>query len=138
MPPQAAHLEQIGKIAVEQEGQPQIHGAVAVVADRETLIGSVAQEENGANDVHRVFRQHQMVLEIGIRVCEVDGEQRAVVAHVRSQRQRLRAIEQEFQVREESRVAMKQAVRPAGRGADVAVAIEHDERIVVFQNVTRP
>jgi len=45
----------------------------------------------------------------------------------------LHPVEQEFEVREKTGVAVEQAVGAAGRSAYVAVAVEDDEGIVVLE-----
>src|SRR5262245_31503051 len=40
-------------------------------------------------------------------------------------------------MREKTRVAVKQPVRPAGGGADIAMAVEHDEGVVVLERAAR-
>ncbi len=127
VPPQAANLEQVGEVAVEQHGQAQIDRMVAMVADRQSLIGRVAPEKDRPHHVQGVLRQHEVIVEIHIRIGQIHGQQRVVVAHVRAQQQGLHPVDEELEMGEETRVAMKQAVGPAGGSADIAVAVEHDE-----------
>src|SRR5215471_17797713 len=54
-PVQAAYLEQIGEIAVEKYAQAQIDCVIAVIADRNPVIGGIAPEKNRAHDVLRVL-----------------------------------------------------------------------------------
>ena len=136
--PQPAHLEQVGEIAVEQHAQAQLDRTIAVVADRQSLIGGVAPEKNRAHDVQGVLRQHEVIVEIHVGIGQIDRQQGVVVAHVGAEQQRLHAVEQKLEMREETRVAMKQPVGAAGRGADIAVAVEHEEGIVVLERTARP
>ena len=136
--PQAADLEQVGEVAVEQHGQAQIDRTFAVVLDRQPLIGRVAPEKNRAHDVQGVLRQHQVIVEIHVGIGQIDRQQRVVVAQVGAEQQRLHPVEQQLEMREKTRVAVEQAVGAAGRRADVAVAVEHDEGVVVLERTARP
>ena len=77
-------------------------------------------------------------VDIDIRIGQVDGEDGVVVADVGAQQQRLLAVEQQFQTRQIARVAIEDAVRSAGRRADVAMAVEHDEAVAVLEGAARP
>ena len=138
LPPQAADLEQVGEVAVEQHGQAQIDRSFAMVLDRQPLICRVAPEKNRAHDVQGVLRQHEMLVEIHVGIGQIDRQQRVVVAQVGAEQQRLHPVEQQFEMREKTRVAVEQAVGAAGRRADIAVAVEHDERVVVLERAARP
>ncbi|MGY3647952.1 hypothetical protein ACVWW2_003243 [Bradyrhizobium sp. LM4.3] len=136
--PLAANLEQIGEIIVEQQGQPEIGRAVAVVLHADALIGGAAPQEDRAHDVEQVLLQHEAALPVDIRIGEIDRQRRVVVAQVGSQQQRLEIVEHELKPRKVARVVMEQAVGPAGRGADVAMAVKHDKGIVVLERTPRP
>ena len=136
--PQPADLEQVGEVAVEQHGQAQIDRTIAVVLNRQPLIDGVAPEKNRAHDVQGVLRQHQMIVEIHVGIGEVDRQQRVVVAQVGPEQQRLHAVEQQLEMREETGVAVEQPVGAAGRRADIAVAVEHGEGVVVLERAARP
>ena len=57
--------------------------------------------------------------------------------YVRAQEQRLHSVDQQFQPRQIARVVVEQPVRTAGRRAHVAMAVEHGERVGVFQRAAR-
>src|SRR5262249_12560766 len=63
---QAAHLEKVGKIAIEHDGELQIDRIVAVIADREPLMGGVVPEKNGAHEMQGVLGQDKPLVEIDI------------------------------------------------------------------------
>src|SRR5262249_61091513 len=109
-----AHLEQVGEIAVEQHRQAQIDRTIAMVLNPQTLIGRVAREKNRAYDVQGVLGQNEVMLEIDVGIGQIDGQLRIVVAHVGAEQQRLRAVEQKLEMREKTRVAMKEPVGAAG------------------------
>ena len=48
------------------------------------------------------------------------------------------SFEHQLQPRQIARVGIEQPVGSAGGSADIAVAVEHDERIVVLQRAARP
>ena len=52
---QTAHFEEIGEIAVEQHGEPQGCRDISMIADRKSLIGRTAQQEDRAHDVESVL-----------------------------------------------------------------------------------
>ncbi len=134
----AAHLEDIGKIAVEGERQHEIDGARPVVAQRQALERGVAPEEHGAVDMQRVLLQHEALVEIDVRIGEVDVQDRVVVAQVRAEQQQLHAVDQDLEPRHEPRVVAEQPVAAAGRGADVAMRVDQQEGVVVLERSPGP
>ena len=54
----AAHLEQIGKVVIEQQRQGEARGVLAVVLHADALIGRSAPQEDRAHDVQHVLLQH--------------------------------------------------------------------------------
>src|SRR5215813_3219844 len=79
---QAAHLEKVGKIAVEHDGELQMDRMVAVIADREPLIRRVVPEKNGAHEMEGVLGQDKPLVEIDVRIGQIDSELAVVVAYV--------------------------------------------------------
>ena len=102
-----AHLEQVGKIAVEVDLQAQIHRTVAVIAHREPLIGRAPPQEDRAHDVQGVLVQHQPAIGEHVGIGQVDRQERIVVADVRSEQQWLQLVDGEFEPRQEACVAVK-------------------------------
>src|SRR5262245_171696 len=88
--------------------------------------------------MQRVLRQGKMLIDVDVGIGEVDREHGIVVTHVRAEQQELHAVEQKLETREKARVGMKDAVGSAGRGADVAVAVEHGEAVAMLQRSARP
>ena len=74
--------------------------------------------------------------EIGIG--EVDCQHAIVVRQVGTEEKRLKAIDPHFEVGQIARVAKKEAVRPSGCGADVAMRIDHEKAIAMLHDVARP
>ena len=136
-PLDAAHLEQVGEIAVEVQRKIESNRTIAVIAQREALIGGAAPQEDRARDVHDVLLQRDLVAVVEIRIGQVDREHGVVVAHVRPEQQRLLAVQRQLETGEKTRVVMEQPVRIAGRGADVAVAVGDDERVAALERAPR-
>ena len=136
--PGAAHLEQIGEIIVEQEGQVDAGGPVAMVLDADALIGGAAPQEQRAHDVDQILLQDDALAVIDVGIGEVDRQRGIVVAQVRTEQQRLGLVQHQFEPRQIARIGIEQAVGAAGGGADVAMAVENNEGVVMFQRATRP
>ena len=132
-PALATHLEQIGKIIVEQQRQVEARRPVAVILQRDALVGRAAPKENRAHDVQRVLLQRQPAVAVHVGIGEIDGQRRIVVAQIGAEQQRLDFVEHHLQPGEITRIGVEQTVGPAGGGADIAMAVQHDEGIVVLQ-----
>ena len=134
----AAHLEQIGKIIVEQQRQIEARGPVAVVLQADPLIGRSAPEKDRAHDMQHVLLQHDPALAIDVGIGEIDRQRRIVVAQVRAEQQRLHLVQHELEPGEIAGIGVEQPVRSAGGRADIAMAVEHDEGVVVLERAPRP
>ena len=109
-----------------------------MVGERYALAqGAVAQIDR-ARDVHGVLQQHDPAVDVDVWVGQVDVVVEVVVLDRGAQQQRLGAVDHQLEVREIARVAVEQAVGSAARGADVAVAVEHGEGVVVLERAPRP
>jgi len=75
---------------------------------------------------------------IDVGIGEVDGKRRIVVTQVGAEQQRLHILEHELEPRQITRVGIEQAVGSTGRRADVAVAVEHDEGVIMLERAPRP
>ena len=137
-PALAAHLEQIGEIIVEQQRQVEARLPVAVILQSDALIGRAAPQENRAHDVQRILLQRQPAVAVHVGIGEVDGQRRIVVAQIGAEQQRLDFVEHHLQPGEIARIGIEQAVGPAGRGADIAVAVQHDKGVVVLERAALP
>ena len=133
----AAHLEQIGEVVVEQQGQVECRRPVAVILQTDPLIGGSAPQEDGAHDVQHVLLQDDTAIAIDVGIGEVDGQRRIVIAQVGAQQQRLHRIQHQFEAGEITGVGVEQAVRSAGGCADIAVTVEHGECVVMLERAAR-
>ena len=84
-----------------------------------------------------VFRLHKLAVEIDVGIRQVDCEERVVIADGRAQQQRLFAVQQQFEVREISRVAKENAVGAPTHRADICIAVEHREAIALLERAAR-
>ena len=71
------------------------------------------------------------------RICQFDGQKRVVVACIAAQQDRLPRVDQKLELRQEPGVVMKQAVGASARSADVAMIVDHHERILIFERGSR-
>ncbi len=136
-PAHAAHLEDVGEVAGEGEREREGDALRPVVGDGDALVQRALVQVDGARDMHRVLGKHDVLVGVDVGVGEVDLQVEVVVPDGGAEQQRLGAVDQELEVGEVARVAVEQPVRPAGGGADVAVAVEHREGIVVLQRAPR-
>ncbi len=102
------------------------------------LIGGALPQKHGAQDVQQIFGEHQPPAAINIRIGEIDGQRRVVVAQIGTEQQRLHVIKLKLKAREITGVGMEQAIGATRRRADIAMTIDHHERVIVFQRATRP
>ena len=137
-PALAAHLEQIGEIIVEQQRQIETRRPVAVVLQADPLVGRAAPQEDRAHDVQHVLLQHHPAIAVDVGIGEVDGQRRIVVAQIGAEQQRLDVVEHHFEPGEIARIGIEQAVGTAGGSADIAMAVEHDEGVVMLERAARP
>ncbi len=134
----AAYFEQIREITVEQQGHIKTRRPVAMVLQADPLIGRSAPQKDGADDVEHVLLQHDPAVAIDIGIGEIDRQCRIIIAQVGAEQQRLDVIQYKFQSGEIAGVGVEQAVRSAGRRADVAMAVQHDEGIVMLERAPWP
>ena len=136
--PRAAHLENIGKVVVEGEREQEAHPLVAEIPYRKAVKQRGAPDEDRPRHVQHVFVQDDVLVVIDIGVCEIDGEDAVVVGEVRAEQERLKPVDQQLEMRQVTGIATEQAVRPARRRADVAMAVEHHEAVVLLHGEPRP
>ncbi len=134
----AADLEQIGEVIVEQQRQVETRIALTVILHADSLISGSAPQEDRAHDMQHVLLQHDAAVVVNIGIGEIDGQRGIVVAHIRAKQQRLNIVQHQLQPGEIAGVGVEQAVRAAGGSADVAVAVEYDEGVVMLERAPRP
>ena len=129
----AANFEQIRKIVIEKNGEAQIDWTAAMIADLESLIDRALPQKDCSQDVQHVLLKRETLLDVDVRICQIDRHQRVVVSDVRSKQQGLLAIQQKFQAREKPGVVVEQTVGPARRCADITMRVDQDECIAVLE-----
>jgi hypothetical protein len=133
----AAHCEQVCKVVVEPPRQVEARGTFAVVLHADALIGGAAPPEDRAYDVQHVFLQHDPALTIHIGLGEIDGQRGIVIAQARAGQQRLHFVQRQFEPGEIAGVGVEKTIGSAGGRTDVAMAVEHHERVVMFERTAR-
>jgi hypothetical protein len=109
-----------------------------VVLHKQALISHASPQKQRTHDVQHVLWQDELLVEIDIGIGQIDGEDRIVIANVRSQQERTRSIQQQFKARQIARVATENAVRASWLCADVGMAVEHGKAVTVFQSAAWP
>ena len=72
-------------------------------------------------------------LSIDVGIGEIHRQRGIVVPQIRTQQQRLHFVKHQFKSRQIAGVRIEQAIGSAGGSADVAMAVEHDKRIVMLE-----
>ncbi len=108
----AADLEKIGEVVREQNRQPHIDRPIAVIAHAKPLIGGVLPQEDGAQDMHGVLFQDDVLIGNQVGIGQIDGQCGIIVAQVGAEQERRRVVHQELEAREKAGVAVEQ---PVGR-----------------------
>ena len=133
----AAHFEQIGEIIAQRKSQSESDRRLAMVADRDPLVGDAFPEVSGANDMQRIARQYDAPLVENVGIGEIGGQRKIVVSNARAEQQRLHSVDQQFESREIAGVVIEQAVGAAGGRPHIAVAVEDGESIGVLEDAPR-
>jgi hypothetical protein len=130
----AAHLEHVGEVGRELDLEREPDRLLAVVRDLHVFVIGRLPQELGTEHVQRAVRDLRLVGRLQVRVHQVDGEHDVVFAHGRAEQQQRLLIDAQPERREEARALVVQTVRAAHPGAaDVAVAIEHGERVALLE-----
>jgi hypothetical protein len=82
--------------------------------------------------------QGDLSIEQEIRITEIGGEHGVVVLRHRAQQQGPRVFEQQFEMRQDTCVAVIQPFGTAGVRAHVAAMIEYGEGVAVLQGQSSP
>jgi hypothetical protein len=93
-----ADFENIGEIAAEIDGRPDRHGCLAIVFERETLIGCVVPNEDVTGYVNRVLLQDQLAIGENVGIGQLDGQERIVVADIGAKQEGLKTVDDDLQI----------------------------------------
>src|ERR1700743_915828 len=104
-----------------------------MVLDANALIGRTAPQKYRPHDMEYVLLQDETSVAIDIGVAEIDGQRGIIVPQIGPKQQRLDIGQEKFQPRDIAGISIEQTVRTAGRSADIAVTVEHDERVVMLE-----
>ena len=64
--------------------------------------------------MQRILCQYDMAVGKNIRIRQINGEQGIIIAQIRAEQERLHSTHEQFEPRQESRIAAKQPVRSTG------------------------
>src|SRR5205085_763226 len=68
----AAHLEQIGKIGIEEQCQAHIDIAAAIIFQRQPMIGRAIAEKNMTDNMNDVLLLDKLLVGVKVRIGEID------------------------------------------------------------------
>lgn len=141
LPPHAADLEDVGVVAGEAQLQAQVDNLIPVVHHSHVLVVHALVQQLAPEEVQRPLTDAQRVALVEIGRGEVDDQQAVVLLERRVQQHRPLAVDAQFEVREIAGAVVVDAEVAGAVGMDVAVAIEHRERVAVLEHaraVARP
>lgn len=82
--------------------------------------------------------QNDATIAIDIRIGEVDRQRRVIVSQIGAEQQRLHIVQRELAARQVARIVIEQTVGSARRSPDIAVTVQNDKGVIVFEDTTRP
>src|SRR5215471_2927900 len=88
--------------------------------------------------MQRVLVHNDLVLDINVRVGQIDQQNSVVVTETGAEQQRLATIHRKFQVRKKTGIVVKKAIGAAGGYPDVAMTVEHREGVAIFERAASP
>jgi hypothetical protein len=134
LPPCAAHLENVGEVRIEPDDQRHLDRLRAVIADADHVDAEALAKDARAEQVDLAVREHQPVVAAHVDIGQVGDEHEVVIADRRAQKQRPASREQNLERREEPRSVIVEPVLAGFGGDDVAVLVEHRERVALLQD----
>ena len=134
----APHLEDIGEIIAESQRQREVDSIRAMVHQRNSLMQGAVAQVNAARDVDEIFEKIEVSVGVDVWISQVYVIADICVVDGRMQQQRPRTFEQQLKVRKVTCIAIEQTILAARASADIAVAVEHGEGVVVLQIAPRP
>ncbi len=131
----AAHFEDVGKIGVDVEGERDPDVRAAVVQQPDALVTRAVPQEARPKQVHNVARKHHIGLaERHVRIGEIRAEQLVVFLDARAEQQRPHAVQPQPESGHVTGAFVIQALLAGAKDADVAVQVEHRERVAVLKD----
>src|SRR5262245_57352001 len=107
-PDEAAHFEEVGKVACEGKRKQQLNGLCAIIVQSQALMKRLARDEKRSGDVQQILLQHDDVAVAEIRIGEVDLKNTIVVRQRRSEQERRNAVDQKLKPGKITRIVVKQ------------------------------
>jgi hypothetical protein len=105
----------------------------AVIADTHSFIERVLAQNNETADMDGVTRQQGTVRARQVRVRQVDGEKRVVLADPGGEQQRSLPFHGDGDAREVARVEVEKPFRRLAQGLSVTVVVEDKEAVAAFE-----
>ena len=94
----APGLEQVGEIVAEADRELDRDRLIGVILHRNALVGARLPQKRGADDVQRVFRQHDAIVVIDVGIGEIHAECGIVVTNARAEQQRRHALHPQLEI----------------------------------------
>ena len=132
-PLDAAHLEQVGEIGGEIDGQPAGPGIDVEIMDGDALVAGALPEEFRPPDMQGFARQHDGAVLVDIGIGEIHGQDDIVVLHRAGQKQRPLAVDQKLDTRQIARVVVKKTARRQAWRHAITQGIEHGEGVTLLE-----
>ena len=137
VPARSAHFEHIAKVRVELQRQRHLDRLQRVVRDPHPLDAVAVPQCPGSEDVQRTARDDHAIALHDVRVGQIDSENRVVFADGGAQEQGTAPAEQQLESGQESRSRVIETLLALLERQDVAVQIEHAERVAVLEHAVR-
>jgi hypothetical protein len=134
-PHRAAQLEDVGEVGIEGEPETEPRRRRAEIPQLQADEQSFVAEHAGPQDMHGLARPPRAVRVVEIGVGEVDRQHGVVLGHRRGQEQRPQAVDGEREARQIAGVLEEQSLGQRPVDVDVAELIEHDEAVIVLEDV---
>jgi hypothetical protein len=115
---------------------PHSQGSVAEIAHQQALAACAVPEEFQPMHVNLFAAQRDLTVDQQIRIAQIGAEYGVVVLRHRAEQQRPRLFQEQFEVRQNARIAVIQPFGISRLAADIAAMIEHGEGVAVLQRAS--
>ena len=130
-----ADFEEVGKIPIHGEGEPDRNGKEAVVVHAQALEAAALPQEPSPRQMQRSARDLSLSLIGHVGIREIDVEQNVVFLDCRAEQQRPLPIDGQRETGQKTGPFVVEALRARSKRMDVAVSIEQAERVALLQHL---